>query len=41
MEDSDHHIKTLITELLDEVTDTDLLDLIYKVLLESTQEPPM
>lgn len=30
-------IKTLLTELIDKVTDTDLLDLIYKLLLESTQ----
>jgi hypothetical protein len=28
-------IKTLISDLLDEVEDTDLLDLIYKLLLES------
>ena len=28
-------IKTLITELLEEVEDIDLLDLIYKILLES------
>lgn len=28
-------IKTQITDLLDEVEDTDLLDLIYKILLES------
>ena len=30
-------IKALLTELIDKVTDTDLLDLIYKLLLESTQ----
>ena len=28
-------IKTLISDLLDEVTDADLLDLVYKILLES------
>lgn len=28
-------IKTRISDLLDEVEDTDLLDLIYKILLES------
>jgi hypothetical protein len=30
-------IKTLIIELLTVITDMDLLDLIYKLLLESTQ----
>lgn len=30
-------IKALLTELIEKVTDTDLLDLIYKLLLESTQ----
>lgn len=33
-------IKTLLTELIEKVTDTDLLDLIYKLLLESTQDLP-
>lgn len=28
-------IKVLLAELIDKVTDTDLLDLIYKLLLES------
>jgi hypothetical protein len=28
-------IKALLTELIEKVTDTDLLDLIYKLLLES------
>ena len=28
-------IKTLIADLLKEVTDADLLDLVYKILLES------
>lgn len=28
-------IKVLLTELIEKVTDTDLLDLIYKLLLES------
>ena len=31
--------RCLINELLDTVTDADLLDLIYKILLESTQGP--
>ena len=31
----ENEIKELITELLSAVTDTDLLDLIYKILLES------
>lgn len=31
----DNEVKRLITELLDAVTDTTLLDLIYKILLES------
>lgn len=35
METEASQIKTLITDLLDEVEDTDLLDLIYKILLES------
>lgn len=30
-------IKALLTELIEKVTDTDLLDLIYKLLLESIQ----
>lgn len=30
----------LITELLSAVTDTDLLDLVYKLLLESIPKPP-
>lgn len=34
-------IKALLTELIEKVTDTDLLDLIYKLLLESTQDLPM
>ena len=33
----ENELKILITELLDAVTDTDLLDLIYKILLESIQ----
>lgn len=35
METEATQIKTLISDLLDEVEDTDLLDLIYKILLES------
>lgn len=34
----DDIIKKSITELLDMVTDTDLLDLIYKILLTSIPE---
>lgn len=34
-------IKALLTELIDKVTDTDLLDLIYKILLESLPELPL
>jgi hypothetical protein len=34
-------IKALLTELIEKVTDTDLLDLIYKLLLESTQDLPL
>lgn len=34
----DDIIKKSITELLDVVTDTDLLDLIYKILLSSITE---
>lgn len=34
-------IKVLLAELIEKVTDTDLLDLIYKLLLESTQELPL
>jgi hypothetical protein len=30
-------IKVLLAELIEKVTDTDLLDLIYKLLLESMQ----
>ena len=33
-------MRNLITELLDTVTDADLLDLVYKILLESTQCAP-
>lgn len=33
----DNELKKSITDLLEIVTDTDLLDLVYKVLLESTQ----
>lgn len=33
-------MRNLITELLDIVTDADLLDLVYKILLESTQCAP-
>lgn len=33
----ENELKKLITELLEGVTDTDLLDLIYKLLLESAQ----
>lgn len=31
-------LKKLITDLLETITDADLLDLIYKLLLESMQE---
>lgn len=31
----DNELKSLIVELLDQITDTTLLDLIYKILLES------
>lgn len=31
----DNELKSLIVELLDKITDTTLLDLIYKILLES------
>ena len=31
----ENELKSLIVELLDKITDTDLLDLIYKILLES------
>ncbi len=34
----DEVIKQSITELLDVVTDTDLLDLVYKILLSSIPE---
>ena len=34
----DETLKALITELLGAVTDTDLLDLIYKLLLSSITE---
>lgn len=37
METEATQIKTLISYLLDEVEDTDLLDLVYKILLESLQ----
>lgn len=33
----ENELKILITELLEAVTDTDLLDLIYKIIIESTQ----
>lgn len=36
----DEVIKESITELLDVVTDTDLLDLVYKILLSSITEKP-
>lgn len=36
----ENNIKILINELLGTVTDLDLLDLIYKLLLESMQSPP-
>lgn len=39
----EHDLKKLIVDLLASVNDTDLLDLVYKVLLESTktsQEAP-
>ena len=35
METDAAQIKTLISDLLDEMEDKDLLDLIYKILLES------
>ena len=31
----DNELRDLIVELLKEITDTDLLDLVYKILLES------
>lgn len=34
-------IKVLLAELIDKVTDPDLLDLVYKVLLESMPEFPL
>ena len=34
----DEELKKSITELLDVVTDTDLLDLVYKILLTSITE---
>lgn len=36
----DTELKTLITELLDAVTDLDLLDLVYKILASSPSSPP-
>lgn len=33
----ENDLKTLITELLETIADTDLLDLVYKILLESLQ----
>lgn len=35
----ENELKSLIAELLDSITDTDLLDFIYKVLLECAQTP--
>lgn len=35
METDDNILRNLITDLINEVEDTDLLDLIYKLLLES------
>lgn len=36
----ENELRKIITELLDAVTDTDLLDLVYKMLLDSIQAPP-
>ena len=36
----DNELKNLIIELLDAVTDLDLLDLVYKVLAASVPGPP-
>ena len=33
----ENELKVLITELLETIADTDLLDLVYKILLESLQ----
>ena len=34
----ENDLKKLITDLLETITDTDLLDLVHKILLESLQE---
>lgn len=34
----ENDLKKLITDLLETITDTDLLDLVHKLLLESVQE---
>ena len=34
----ENDLKKLITDLLETITDTDLLDLVHKILLESVQE---
>jgi hypothetical protein len=36
----DHNIKILIIELLEATADLNLLDLLYKLLIESMQSPP-
>ena len=35
----EHDLKKLIVDLLDNISDADLLDLVYKVLLESVEAP--
>lgn len=35
----EHDLKKLIVDLLDTISDADLLDLVYKVLLESVEAP--
>lgn len=35
----ENELRKIITELLDAVKDTDLLDLVYKMLLDSIQAP--
>lgn len=40
METECNALKKIITELLEEVADATLLDLIYKILFESTQAAP-
>lgn len=36
-----NELRNLIIDALENITDTDLLDLIYKLLIDSLQETPM